>query len=48
MALSLESIEELLEGVSTKHRTIAKRHLRKFHSEQKRHLEHIKAKLAES
>lgn len=46
MALSLQSIEELLEGVSTKHRSIAKRHLRKFHSEQKRHLEHIKRKLS--
>ena len=45
MALSLKSIEDLLEGVSSKHRSIAKRHLRKFHSEQKRHLEHIRQKL---
>jgi hypothetical protein len=45
MAISLARIEELLQGVSGRHRTIAKRHLRRFHSEQKRHLEHIRTKL---
>lgn len=47
MSESVARLEQLLEGVADEHRAMARAHLRRFHSEQKRHLEHIRRKLYE-